>query len=98
MEESEAPQQDDVFEEFLVAMKEILKDKDEEFCYKEMYRMLDTNRKGFISNDDFRHLFTSMQQQVGLTEQEVEEIMEDLDKNKDGKIDFSEFYKFMLKE
>lgn len=99
MEESEAPEvNNDFFDEFFNALKEILADKDEESCYKEMYRMLDTERKGFISNEDFRVLFGTMKTQLQLSDQEVEELMDDIDKNKDGKVDFLEFYKFMLKE
>jgi len=98
MEESEAPQETDFFDEFFSKLKDIIKDMDEEACYKEMFRMIDTVRKGFLTNEEFRGLLSSVQSQVQLTDPEIEEVMDDVDKNKDGKVDFSEFYKFMLKE
>jgi len=98
MEESEAPDQSDFVEEFFNKLKEILKDKDEETCYKEMFRILDKPRNGFMSNEELRGIFVSVQREVQMTDAEVEELIDDIDKNKDGKVDFSEFYKFMVKE
>ncbi|XP_005095389.1 calmodulin [Aplysia californica] len=99
MEESEAPAANvDFFDEFFSQLSHILKDKDEETCYKEMFRILDDNRKGFIPNEELRSIFVSIQQQVQMSDQDVDELIDDIDKNKDGKVDFSEFYKFMLKE
>ncbi|KAK0040401.1 20 kDa calcium-binding protein-like isoform X2 [Biomphalaria pfeifferi] len=88
----------DFFDEFFSQLSHILKDKDEETCYKEMFRILDDNRKGAIPCEDLRGILKRLQSQVQMTDQELDELIDDIDKNKDGKVDFSEFYKFMLKE
>ncbi|CAG5126777.1 unnamed protein product [Candidula unifasciata] len=99
MEEHETPNANvDFFDEFFSQLSHILKDKDEETCYKEMFRILDDNRKGFIPNEDLRGILKTIQAKVQMSDQELDELIDDIDKNKDGKVDFSEFYKFMLKE
>ncbi|KAK7003371.1 20 kDa calcium-binding protein-like isoform X1 [Biomphalaria glabrata] len=99
MEEHESPNANvDFFDEFFSQLSHILKDKDEETCYKEMFRILDDNRKGAIPCEDLRGILKRLQSQVQMTDQELDELIDDIDKNKDGKVDFSEFYKFMLKE
>lgn len=99
MEESETPNANqDFFDDFLSQLSHILKDKDEETCYKEMFRILDENRTGAIPTADLRGIFVSIQAKVQMSDQEVDELIDDIDKNKDGKVDFSEFFKFMLKE
>ncbi|XP_076446391.1 calmodulin, striated muscle-like isoform X2 [Babylonia areolata] len=88
----------DFFDEFYSQVKHLLTDKDEETCYKEMFRILDDQRKGFICNEEMKELLNKIKQQVQMTDQEVDEVIDYIDKNKDGKVDFSEFYKFMVKD
>ena len=54
-----------------------------------MFRILDDQRKGFIPNDDMKGLLNNIKQQVQMTDQEVDEVIDYIDKNKDGKVDFS---------
>jgi len=99
MDESEAPnepQSDGCFEEF-VAQCPSLKDKDEETCYKEIFRCYDSARKGFIQMDELKGHLVNFQSQVGMTDDEVEMVLKDIDKNDDKKIDFGEFRNFLMK-
>ncbi|XP_025100362.1 calmodulin, striated muscle-like isoform X2 [Pomacea canaliculata] len=88
----------DFFDEFFSQVSHLLHEKDEETCYKEMFRILDDQRKGFIPNEDLRDILNKIKSQVEMTDQEVEEVIDYIDKNKDGRVDFNEFYKFMVKE
>jgi len=99
MEASEAPpepQSDGCFEEF-VANCPGLKDKDEETCYKEIFRCFDSGRKGYVLIDELKAYLSSIQGQVGVSEQEVDQLIKDIDKNDDKKIDFGEFRNFLMK-
>ncbi|RUS73721.1 hypothetical protein EGW08_018527 [Elysia chlorotica] len=87
-----------LFHEFFAELAAVLEDKDQESCYKEMFRILDESRKGFLTCQDVRAILRSVQAQVDMSDQELDDVMDDIDKNKDGRVDFAEFYKFMLKE
>jgi len=89
--------QDGLNEHFLSQMPD-LKDRPEELVYKEMFRMFDAARTGFIPLDEMKNFFSKIQAQTQMTDEEVEMLTKDIDKNDDSKVDFSEFYKFMLKE
>lgn len=99
MDRPSSPQDEqDFFDEFYSQVKDLLRDKDEETCYKEMFRILDDQRKGFMSNDEMRALLNKIKQAVEMTDQEVDEVIDYIDKNKDGRVDFTEFYTFMVKD
>jgi len=97
MEESEAPATNDVFEEFQASCP-TLAGKEEDFCYKEIFRCFDEERKGYLTGDSMKAFFCKIQAQVQLTDEEIEMLIKDIDKNDDKKVDFAEFHKFMLKE
>ncbi|GFO38184.1 calmodulin [Plakobranchus ocellatus] len=78
-----------LFHEFFTQLANILKDKDQETCYKEMFRILDDTRKGFLTCEDVRTILRSIQTQVQMSDQELDDVLDDIDKNKDGKVDFS---------
>jgi len=99
MEANEAPaepESDGCFEEF-VAKCPTLKDKDEDTCYKEIFRCFDSSRKGYVAIEEIRDFFLKVQAEVQMTDAEVELLMKDIDKNDDKKVDFGEFRNFMLK-
>lgn len=79
----------DFFDEFYSQVSHLLQDKNEETCYKEMFRILDDQRKGFIPCDDMRIILNKVKAQVEMTDQEVEEVIDYIDKNKDGRVDFT---------
>ena len=79
----------DFFDEFYSQVKHLLADKDEETCYKEMFRVLDDTKKGFITNDEMKGLLNKIKMQLQMTDQEVDEVIDYIDKNKDGRVDFT---------
>ncbi|KAK7493362.1 hypothetical protein BaRGS_00015488 [Batillaria attramentaria] len=89
MEDEVRQDEQDFFDEFYSQVKDLLRDKDEETCYKEMFRILDDQRKGFINNEEMRTLLNKIKQAVEMTDQEVDEVIDYIDKNKDGKVDFT---------
>ncbi|KAK7113427.1 uncharacterized protein [Littorina saxatilis] len=100
MENDMPEQKDDVdfFDAFYSQVKHLLVNTDEETCYKEMFRILDGEKKGFMLNEEMKNLLNKVKQQVQMTDQEVDEVIDFIDKNKDGRVDFTEFYKFMVKD
>jgi len=99
MEASEAPiepEADASFAEFIASCPS-LKDKDEETCYKEIFRCFDAARKGFVLIEEFREYFEKIKGEVQLTDDEIDLLCKDIDKNDDKKVDFGEFQNFMMK-
>ncbi|GFR79260.1 troponin C, skeletal muscle [Elysia marginata] len=86
---SSSPSIADVFREFFTELAAILKNEDQETCCKEMFRILDDTRKGFLWSEDVRTMLRAMQAQVHMSEQEMDDVLDDIDKNKDGRVDFS---------
>ncbi|XP_055508360.1 troponin C, skeletal muscle-like isoform X1 [Leucoraja erinacea] len=84
------------FEEFLVMMvrqmKEEAKGKSEEEL-AEFFRIFDQNADGFIERDELKAIIMSAGEKV--TEDEIDELMKEGDKNNDGKLDFDEWLKMM---
>ncbi|XP_046370574.1 troponin C, skeletal muscle-like [Haliotis cracherodii] len=72
---------------------------EEERKFKEMFRILDTRIIGYISCEALQGVLSPMKNEVGLKEEEIKEmIFEEIDKNKDQRITFNEFLKFMTTE
>ncbi|XP_061172568.1 uncharacterized protein LOC133181934 isoform X2 [Saccostrea echinata] len=82
------------FEEFHTFIKRSYKKPDDiKHDLKKAFRVLDINGDGFISKEELREVLTKMGET--LTDQEVDEMMEKADKNKDGKIDYDEYVDVM---
>ncbi|KAH0511004.1 Troponin C, skeletal muscle [Microtus ochrogaster] len=77
------------FEEFLVMMvrqmKEDAKGKSEEEL-AECFRIFDRNADGYIDAEELAEIFRASGEHV--TDEEIESLMKDGDKNNDGRIDF----------
>ncbi|CAF0780994.1 unnamed protein product [Brachionus calyciflorus] len=58
-------------------------------AFREHFNKWDKDGDGKISSKDLRALFAELE--VELTDDDIEEIMADTDKNKDGLITFEEF-------
>ncbi|XP_041363610.1 troponin C, slow skeletal and cardiac muscles-like [Gigantopelta aegis] len=71
-------------------------DIEEERTFKEIFRILDRKISGYIPCKDFQLILLAVKTEVGLTDDDIQEVLDDADKNKDGKITFNEFYKFMV--
>ncbi|KAF0717516.1 Aste57867_2249 [Aphanomyces stellatus] len=62
---------------------------------KEVFRMIDTDKSGFITVDEFIAIFKSLGQ--SLDHEDVRELVYQVDRNNDGKIDLEEFQKMLQK-
>ncbi|XP_056022814.1 uncharacterized protein LOC125649260 isoform X2 [Ostrea edulis] len=82
------------FEEFLAFIKRSYKKPDEiKHDLKKAFRVFDINGDGFITREELREVLTKMGET--LTDHEVDEMMENADKNGDGKIDYDEYVDVM---
>ena len=82
------------FDEFVQMM--IKKRKQSELEMKDAFASLDRNKNGYISVDDLRHSFSCMGER--LSSEEITLLLEEIDEDGDGYINFQEFLKLMYKE
>ena len=81
------------FDEFLYLMVKIMNQTDsEEEELKEAFNFLDIDGAGYITSHQLRYLMLK----EGLTNQEVDEMIKEIDEDNDGRIDFDEFKKIMM--
>ncbi len=59
----------------------------------ECFRIFDRNADGYIDAEELVEIFRASGEHV--TDEEIESLMKDGDKNNDGRIDFDEFLKMM---
>ncbi|KAJ2044017.1 hypothetical protein H4S04_006453 [Coemansia sp. S16] len=81
------------FGEFLSLMARQSFDNNEEEELKEAFRVFDKDGNGFISAAELRHALTNLGEK--LTQEEVDEMIQEADVNGDGQIDYDEFVKMM---
>ncbi|KAJ2751820.1 hypothetical protein GGI19_004240 [Coemansia pectinata] len=81
------------FGEFLSLMARQSSDNNEEEELKEAFRVFDKDGNGFISAAELRHALTNLGEK--LTQEEVDEMIQEADVNGDGQIDYDEFVKMM---
>lgn len=82
------------FNEFLNMMIIKMKDVITEDEIREAFLLFDNDGNGYISSAELRHVMTSLGET--LTDEEVEELMNEADANNDGQIDYDEFVKLMM--
>ncbi|KAI0209505.1 EF-hand calcium-binding domain-containing protein 7 [Lamellibrachia satsuma] len=58
------------------------------------FRKIDINGDGYISNSELKKMLTTRGEKM--TTKEVQEIIDEVDENKDGKLDYKEFSKMLL--
>ena len=92
-----SPEEDDCFDEFYAAVKHLLFNPDEDTCYKEMFRILDDQKKGYMMNEELKSLLNTVKSKVQMTDEEVDGVVDFIDKNKDGRIDYTGKLSLLIK-
>ncbi|XP_030765126.1 calmodulin-A-like isoform X2 [Sitophilus oryzae] len=82
------------FEEFVAAMKKIMKDCDNEDDIKAAFRVFDKEGKGYISSDDLRDIIVSLGEKF--TQEEYDEMIRAVDLDGDGLVTLEDFMELML--
>ncbi|CAH1240749.1 troponin C-like isoform X1 [Branchiostoma lanceolatum] len=85
------------FEEFLEMMVLYMAVEKKELNEEEVraaFHIIDNNNDGFISMAEWKEYLVSCDEP--LTEQEMQELMEDGDVNRDGRLDFDEFKDILM--
>ncbi|KAL5251865.1 hypothetical protein ACHWQZ_G014874 [Mnemiopsis leidyi] len=80
-------------QEFLIFMASRTLYKDEDQNIRDAFKQFDKDGNGYIDKDELISLMESLGQK--LSEQEIDEMMQDADFDKDGKISYQEFYIMM---
>ncbi|KAL3417991.1 calmodulin [Phlyctema vagabunda] len=83
------------FEEFVKMMTAPTKDVDFEAEMKSAFKVFDHDGSGTISSQEIRRVMTSFGE--NLTEEELDSMLKEVDKNGDGSIDYEEFVHFITK-
>ena len=56
---------------------------------EEIFNSMDTDKNGYLSQQEFRHAIRKLN--IGVSSQEIDNVMKKIDSNQDGKIDWKEF-------
>ena len=70
-----------------------MKDTDSEEEIREAFRVFDKDGNGFISPAELRYVMTKMGQE--LTDEEVDQMIQEADLDGDGQVNYREFVKMM---
>jgi len=77
------------FNDFCLVIKEKTKEVDTEIHFKDTFRVFSKDEEGCIPADEMKFVLMHLPGKV--TYKEIDEMIETVDKNGDGKISFSEF-------
>lgn len=81
------------FDEFLTLMECKMKDDDSEEELMEAFKVFDKGNLGLISKNDIKQVMKMMGEI--LTQEELDDLMDQWDQDKDGLLNFDEFKKMM---
>ena len=83
------------FNQFLKIMAKRIKHRknDEDKYLKSCFLSLDRNKNGYISLHEIRYIITHYNEEI--TEEEIKDLMEEADTDKDGYVSFDEFMTIM---
>lgn len=82
------------FPDFLSLMARKMIEGDREEDLVEPFRVFDTDRTGFISPAELRHVLATLGEK--LTDEELDEITREADPKDEGQINYEEFVRIML--
>ena len=71
-----------------------LEKSDPEYQYKKAYKIFDKKKDGVICCAELKHIMTNLGE--GLSDNEIQEMMNEADLNRDGLLDYEEFLNIML--
>jgi len=85
-----------LFEEFCNIIRRKMKDDEDERELKEMFRILDKDKRGEVNTSELRWIL----KQLGddLTEADIDDMIADVDTDGSGWVDYNEFHKLMTSE
>ncbi|CAK8679678.1 unnamed protein product [Clavelina lepadiformis] len=81
------------FPEFLTMMARKIKDTNSEKEVREAFRVFDRDGNGYITAAQLRQFMTNLGEK--LTDEEVDEIIEEADVDGDGQVNYEEFIRMM---
>eukprot|EP01117_Protostelium_nocturnum_P010931 TRINITY_DN3951_c0_g2_i1.p1 TRINITY_DN3951_c0_g2~~TRINITY_DN3951_c0_g2_i1.p1 ORF type:complete len:147 (-),score=62.98 TRINITY_DN3951_c0_g2_i1:763-1203(-) len=81
------------FTEFLAMMARKMQDFDSEEEMREAFSIFDKSGSGFIGASELKQVLGCLGE--NLTDQEAEEMIREADTDRDGKINFKEFYRIL---
>ncbi|KAK1353992.1 calmodulin-like protein 3 [Heracleum sosnowskyi] len=82
-------------EEFGALYQTIMDEKDEEEDMKEAFNVFDQNRDGYITVDELRSVLASLGLKQGRTEEDCKSMIQKVDVDGDGKVNYLEFKQMM---
>lgn len=84
------------FQEFCVLMAEQMTDANKEETLQAAFNTFDKDGSGYISRSELREVMKSLGE--NLTDEDIDEMMNEADSDGDGTISFAEFVKMMSKD
>jgi len=81
------------FEEFLALMAKKTKEAEDEQELREAFRVFDKNNRGVIDTNDLKTIFKALD--PDMDDEEIEQIINEVDEDGSGTVDFEEFLKLM---
>ena len=81
------------FDEFCNMMARRMKESDQEEELRERFKLFDKDGNGLIDRDELRMVMAQLGEK--LSADDIDEMINDADRNGDGLIDYNEFVKYM---
>eukprot|EP00817_Percolomonadidae_sp_ATCC50343_P001042 CAMPEP_0117428656 /NCGR_PEP_ID=MMETSP0758-20121206/8311_1 /TAXON_ID=63605 /ORGANISM="Percolomonas cosmopolitus, Strain AE-1 (ATCC 50343)" /LENGTH=114 /DNA_ID=CAMNT_0005215125 /DNA_START=98 /DNA_END=442 /DNA_ORIENTATION=+ len=81
--------------EFVLIMSKKTREVETEDEVLEAFRVFDSDGSGFMTPDEFRSVLTSLGET--LTDDQVDELLEDAELDENGKINYEEFSKVLMR-
>jgi len=84
------------FEEFCGIVKKKIQDDDDERELREMFRILDKEKRGEVNTNELRWILKNLGDD--LTEADIDDMIADVDTDGSGWVDYNEFHKLMMSD
>jgi len=84
------------FDEFCGIVKKKIQDDDDERELREMFRILDKEKRGEVNTNELRWILKNLGDD--LTEADIDDMIADVDTDGSGWVDYNEFHKLMMSD